>query len=125
MSRAVLESEVRTYLAQSALLESRWNTPITARMLDSELRRVTARTRSPERLELIFAALGHDRFLIEECLIRPLLVDRLARQRFAEDRELHAAALSEAHEVHRALLAREIDPHAPHPARSVVELLRG
>jgi N-acetylneuraminic acid mutarotase len=83
--RALLEKKVTTYLAQSAALEDLWGTPLTADMLAREMERQARRTRMPERLAELHAALGDDAFLVAECLARPVLVDRLSRRFFAAD----------------------------------------
>ncbi|HEV8700929.1 MAG TPA: hypothetical protein VGV60_06620 [Candidatus Polarisedimenticolia bacterium] len=44
------------------------------------------RTMISERLREVCAALGNDSFRIQECLARPALVDRLARNLFDADR---------------------------------------
>ncbi len=80
--RAILEEKVRTYLRQSAALETDWKAPITAQALDRELERMARQTRLPGRLAEIRTALGDDPQLLLECLARPALVDRLTR-RFA------------------------------------------
>jgi hypothetical protein len=61
--RGVLENKVITYLQQSAALECVWHRPITAEMLRREMERMAGRTRMPERLGELFAALGNDPFL--------------------------------------------------------------
>ncbi|HEV8200098.1 MAG TPA: MopE-related protein [Candidatus Polarisedimenticolia bacterium] len=75
----VLERKVETYLRESLLLERRWHEPVTAEALKRETERILSRTQAPERLREVFAALGNDPVLIQECLARPALVDRLAR----------------------------------------------
>ena len=77
--RATIEGKVRRYLAQSVELDRRWKNPITAEMLDRELARMARSTQAPERLLELFAALDGDPVLVKECLVRPVLADRLAR----------------------------------------------
>jgi N-acetylneuraminic acid mutarotase len=79
VSRKILEKKVRTYLKQSAALEQVWHTPITAEALEAELRQIAAHSRMPERLLEIYAVLDNDPVKVQECFVRPLLVDRLAR----------------------------------------------
>ncbi|HEU5179176.1 MAG TPA: hypothetical protein VFW45_00165, partial [Candidatus Polarisedimenticolia bacterium] len=73
----VLEKKVRTYLQQGAALEEIWKTPVTSEMLRAETDRMIHQSRMPDRLRELFAALDNDPFLIEECLARPALVQRL------------------------------------------------
>src|SRR2546425_6712616 len=65
--REVLEHKVRTYLKQSAALETFWRTPVTGEMLEAELARIARGTRLPERLLEIYDVLRHDPVLIREC----------------------------------------------------------
>src|SRR5262245_31932345 len=77
MPREAIEKKVTTYLKRSAALERYWHTPVTADMLSREAERQGRASRMPERLRELYAALGNDPFLIQECLARPALVDRL------------------------------------------------
>ena len=75
--REVLENKVRTYLRQIAAMEKVSRTLVTGKMLREEAARVARNSRMPARLEELYAALGNDPVLIQECLLRPVLVDRL------------------------------------------------
>jgi N-acetylneuraminic acid mutarotase len=122
--RDVLERKVATYLEQTVALEKYWHTPLTAEMLEREMTRQSRGSRMPDRLRELYAALGNDSFLIQECLARPALVDRLARSFLAFDGNVQAERRREAEELRGQLLARRIDPHADHPNRSVLDLVR-
>ena len=125
VSQDLLRRKVETYLAQSAALESIWNAPVTAVMLERELTRIAARTRMPARLTELFAALDNDPLLIQECLVRPVLVDRLARNAFASDPAIHVESRARALEVRAELSKGTLDPRKEHPSRSLTELRRG
>jgi len=94
--RATLERKVRTYLKESLALERLWGAPMTAAALREEWERIARSTRMPERLEELHAALGHDAMLIQECLVRPVLVHRLVRQASASGGTNRPAGESEA-----------------------------
>src|SRR6266850_1675039 len=94
--RELLERKVHTYLRESIALERYWSAPVTAESLHRELQRIVAHTRLPDRLREIYAALGGNPHLIEECFARPSLVDRLSRQYFAADPRMHGRTLEEA-----------------------------
>src|SRR5205823_11354416 len=53
------------------------------------MERMVRHTRQPEVLREIFAALGNDPYVIAECLARPALADRLARNLYAHDERFH------------------------------------
>ena len=92
MPRRLLEEKVRRSLKLSVALETIWNAPVTSQMLDAEVGRLARRTRMPERLEEIEAVLGNDPLLFEECYARQFVVERLARDRFANDAGIQAEA---------------------------------
>jgi hypothetical protein len=119
--RPVLEARVRTRLQQDVALAEYWHTPITARILEREVARMVRDTRMPGRLAEFFAALGGDPILVQECLARPALVDRMVRHRFQSDRRIHDAARREAEALHSALEQGAIDPWVAHPRRTVVD----
>jgi N-acetylneuraminic acid mutarotase len=122
VSRELLEAKVRRYLAQSAALEQFWYSPVTAEMLHRELVRMTAQTRNPERLGELYAALNDDPVLIQECLARPALVDRLVADWYAFDSKIHADERRAAERLQGDLKDGSIDPLAEDPRRRVVEL---
>jgi N-acetylneuraminic acid mutarotase len=120
----VLEKKVRAYLKQSVVLEEYWKTPITAQALEREIERMASNTRLPERLREIYSALGDDRQLILECLARPALADRLARNFFAFDQRIHGTERQKAEELRERLLTGKISPQEDHPLRKVFEFMR-
>jgi N-acetylneuraminic acid mutarotase len=122
--REVLERKVRTSLLQSVALEQWWGTPVTAESLERELERIAGNTRLPERLLEVYGALGNDSVLIQECLARPVLVDRLARRFFAKDERIHGRARREVEKLRARLASGGLDPRAEDPHRSEVEIFR-
>lgn len=124
VSRSALEGKVRTYLKQSLALEQVWATPVTAESLQAELERMVRETRSPERLRELFAALGNDAFLIQECLVRPALVVRSAHGFFSHDETIHGAVRAAAGEILAELESGTLLASDPHPNRSVVSFRR-
>ncbi len=82
---AVLEARVRSYLEKSAALEAVWHVTITPQMLRAEVERMASQTRMPDRLREIYHALDDDPILIQECLARPALAQRLLREKFVSD----------------------------------------
>lgn len=122
--RSAIEEKVRTYLKQTVALEQVWATPVTAASLEAELERMVRQTRSPERLQELFAALHNDSFLIQECLVRPALVARLTHGFYANDAVIHSSARALADEIHADLNAETLLVSDPHPFRSVMSFHR-
>ena len=75
-----IEKKVQDYLDKSCALERLADRPVTAKDLAGELERIARQTKLPSRLKEIYSALDNDAFLVQECFIRPLLVERLVRQ---------------------------------------------
>ena len=124
-TRERLERKVRTYLEQSVALEQIWGIPVTAEMLRNEVERMARHTRLPQRLLELYAILEYDPVLVQECLVRPALVDRLIRDRFAFDDSIHAEPRRQAEALRQRLLDGSIDPFAEQPERAVIILARG
>ena len=120
--RGVLENKVRRYLQQTIALERYWSSPVTAEMLRKEMERQARETRMPERLRELYAALGDDAFLVQECLARAVLVDRLLRNFFAYDARFHAAARAEAEALRQELLRYGIDAFGADSRRREFEI---
>jgi hypothetical protein len=122
--RDVLERKARRAVEGSAALERFWDTPVDGRMLRAELERIARDTRFPARLRQIYEALEDDPFLVEECFVRPVLVDRLLRGFQSGDTAIQAPAWAEAAALRARLASGELDPAAVYPGRRVVELRR-
>src|SRR5215813_5991555 len=120
--RAVLERKVSTALGESAALEMYWHTPVTQLLLERELDRIVRRTRMPERLREIDAALGGDVFLWQEVVARATLVHRLARRFYAYDPRFHEPARRRAEEIRRGLIRGDLDPRRSDPRRTLIDL---
>ena len=89
MSRAEIEKKVQDYLRNSQALADYWQRPIAPDQLQAEMERIASHTRQAGVLREIFAALGHDPFVIAECLARPILAERLVTDLYAHDRRFH------------------------------------
>jgi hypothetical protein len=100
---ADLRRQVDDSLRLSTALAERWRRPITRKDLQTEIDRMTRSTAAPDVLDELFAALGNDPRMVAECLVRPLLAQRLAREAYANDAELHAAVRTRAETAARNL----------------------
>ena len=68
------------------LLREKWASAISQEDLNAEWQRIVYETWMPGRLEEIVDALGRDALMIQECLVLPTLVRRLARSCYLSDR---------------------------------------
>jgi N-acetylneuraminic acid mutarotase len=124
ITKETLAGSVRRYLGQSAALRDFWNAPIGSYELRNEMNRIARDTRSPERLHEVYAAVGHDAFILQECLARRTLADRWARALFAFDRRIHDGARREAEALQRRLSEDPVLLGTEDARRQVVELSR-
>ena len=85
MPEEAIRARVEDDLRKSNALERIWQRPITGEQLQAEMNRMAARTRGPETLRDLFAALGNDPRLIAETLARQTPADRLIRDWYASD----------------------------------------
>ena len=84
-----LRTKVEDYLRMSGALEVYWQRPITGEQLQAEMERMARQTKQPDVLRELWAALGNDPLVIAECLARPQLVKRLARNWYSSDERFH------------------------------------
>ena len=120
---AALEEKVRADLERSTALERYWNRPITEEALRGEWARIERESLYPERLDQIYAALGHDPLRIAECFVRPVLARRLSQSFFDHDERIHASSREEGERLREALVRGELNPNDAHPRRAIVELV--
>src|SRR5438132_6611890 len=77
MSQAQIEEKVEDYLRDSQALVDYWQRPIARDQLQAEMERMASNTKQPEVLRELFEALGNDPFVVAECLVRPVVAERL------------------------------------------------
>src|SRR5947207_11458271 len=90
MSQAQVEKKVADYLRNSQALEDHWQRPLTAEQLQAEMERMAQHTKQPEVLRELFDALGNDAFVVAECLVRPVLSERLTAELYDRDKRFHS-----------------------------------
>jgi hypothetical protein len=97
LPEAALREKVTDALRMSDALSTIWNQPITGEQLQAEIDRMAAASKQPGMLREIWAALGNDPHLIAECLARPILAERLMRNRYSNDPRFNAIPRASAH----------------------------
>jgi hypothetical protein len=95
---------VQTDVAKEAALKKVYGIEITPAMLAAEVQRINTTTRAPEILAELKAALGNDTNRFARAVAKPIVVERLLRNRFENDDKLHAAQRREAEKVREQLL---------------------
>jgi hypothetical protein len=105
LPRATLESLVRLDRRKEEVLREHYGLSVTPAMLAAEVERINATTRAPEMLKEIKAALGNDPGKFANVFAKPILVERILREKFDNDDALHAGVRRECEQVRDTLLA--------------------
>ena len=100
-----LENLVRQDVRKEAALKQTYGVEITPAMLDAEVQRINTTTRAPEMLAELKAALGNDPTRFARAMAKPILVERLLRERFDNDDALHAPQRRQVEQMRNELLA--------------------
>jgi hypothetical protein len=100
---ATLENLVRQDLRKEAALKQAYGMEVTPAMLDAEVQRINTTTRAPEMLAEIKTALGNDPARFAEVFAKPILVERLLREKFDNDDALHAPQRREVERIRTRL----------------------
>jgi N-acetylneuraminic acid mutarotase len=85
MTADIIREKVTDAIQKSNALEQYWHRPLTGYQLQSEMNRMSKRTRQPEVLKELWTALGNNPHMIAECLVRPILADRFIRNWYKLD----------------------------------------
>jgi hypothetical protein len=110
---AQLEGLLRQDLKKEAVLHDHYGVAITPALLQAEVQRINTTTRAPELLVEIKAALDNDPARFANAFARPILVERLLRDRFDNDDHLHAATLRACEAARAGLLAPRTNRAGP------------
>jgi hypothetical protein len=102
---AMLEELVRQDLRKEAALKQAYGVEVTPALLDAEVQRINTTTRAPEMLAEIKAALGNDPVHFANVFAKPILVERLLREKFDNDDALHAPERRQVEQTRNKLLA--------------------
>lgn len=102
---ASLENMVRLDLRKEALLKKNYGVEVTPAILDAEVQRINTTTRAPGTLAEIKAALDNDSDRFANVFAKPILVERLLREKFDNDDALHAPQRRLAEQARTELLA--------------------
>ena len=105
MPPVLLESLVQADLNKETVLKQVYGVVVTDEMVAAEARRINSTTRAPDVLAEIKAALGNAPARFNRTMARPLVVDRLLRERFENDDSLHVAEREQMGKIRARLLA--------------------
>ena len=87
----LIECLVREDLHKEAVLKNAYGVEITPAQIAAEVNRINTTTRAPDTLAELKAALGNDTNRFARTVAKPILVERLLRERFENDDALHAS----------------------------------
>jgi len=89
MPPALIAQLVKADAHKESVLKRAYGVEITPAMVEAEVRRINTTTRAPEMLAEIKHALGDDAERFARSMARPIVVERLLRERFENDDKLH------------------------------------
>jgi len=107
MPRELLERLVQGARHKEAVLLKVYQVTVTPEMVEAEVRRIESTTRAPEVLAEIKQALGGDPARFSRSVARPIVVERILRQRFENDDALHAGPRAATEKARQQLLAHQ------------------
>ena len=112
---AVIQRLVDADLHNETVLREFFGVDITAQMIADETMRIDQSSQAPATLAKIKTALGTDGNGFAECVVKPIIVERLLRQKYYRDKTIHAAERTKAAETRQRL-------HAGKPVDGMIEL---
>lgn len=104
MSPAVIRQLVESEQNKESVLQKNYGITITEAMTQAEVERIDSTTRSPETLQEIKTALDNDPHRFAETVAKPIVVERLLREKFENDDSLHLAQRQDAEKTREQLL---------------------
>src|SRR5882672_8965700 len=113
MPPTLLEQLVKQDAHKEAVLKRVYGVEITPTVLDAEVQRINATTRAPEMLAELKAALGNETNRFARTVAKPIVVERLLRERFENDDNLHVSQRRQAEKVRNALLTTKRNGAGP------------
>ena len=104
---------VREDLHKETVLKRVYHVEITPAMLIAEVQRITTTTRAPDMLAELKAALDNDTNRFAQAVAKPIVVERILRDKFENDDTLHTPQRHQADSIRTALLAASRDHAGP------------
>ena len=104
LGTAQLEALVKADLHKEATLKRVYGVEVTDATVAAEVNRIDASTRAPETLAELKRALGDDPARFARTVARPIVVERLLREKFESDDRLHVAQRETVERVRSQLL---------------------
>jgi hypothetical protein len=102
---AVIQNLVETDLRKERLLEKFYGVAVTQEMLKEEIQRIERDTKDAGILSRIQTTLGSDVTAFAETVVRPIIVERLLRLKFYQDKAIHAKERDKAISIRLSMLA--------------------
>lgn len=102
---ALIERLVKEDLKKEAVLQREYGIEMTPTLLEGEVLRINTTTRAPETLAKIKTALGNDATRFAVAFAKPILVERLLREKFDNDDALHAPQRRRVEQMRNEILA--------------------
>ena len=113
MPTALVEKLVQEDLHKETVLKKVYGVEITSAQIQAEVQRINATTRAPDVLAELKVALGNDTNRFAQTVAKPIVVERILRDKFDNDDALHAPQRQQAETIRAELLSAKKDPAGP------------
>jgi hypothetical protein len=105
LPQALIEQIAKEDVRKETALRKLYGVEVTAAMIEAEVKRINTTTRAPEMLAEIKAALRNDSVKFATVFAKPILVERLLREKFENDDTVHSPQRRRIETVREVLLA--------------------
>jgi hypothetical protein len=102
---SVISVLVNEELHKEAVLQKVYGVQVTEEMIEEEAKRINVESRAPEMLSKIKAVIGPGEAGFTETVVKPIIVERLLRQKYYQDEPIHAAERASATDKRQRLQA--------------------
>lgn len=116
---ALIERLVKQDINKEKLLKKMYGLELTPAQVRQEASRIHSSTRAPDVLAELEAALGNDPQRFARTIARPIVIERMLRERFKNDDKLHAEPRKEADKIRAQLLS-----DTNHSVQKLIAMLR-
>ncbi|MBN2382606.1 hypothetical protein JXQ70_06970 [bacterium] len=96
ISSETISEKVADYCRKTNALHYFWDITIRSEELQAEIDRMLQNSKKPDQLKKLIRQLDDDPFLVAECFARPLLVDRIIREKYSQDERFQGEQMNRA-----------------------------
>jgi len=104
MPVSLIQQLVEKDLKKQQILDRVYGISITESQIEAEMQRIDVSTRAPDMLQEIKGALGNDPVRFADTVVRPILVEKILRNKYDNDDARHAATRKTCESIRQNLI---------------------